>query len=82
MKDGRNLTVVGILVNDRLERAPYLQEVITRHGSDVICRMGIPTNDKETGLITLIMDGPEESTHGLIEELKKLKEVSVNMMTF
>lgn len=82
MKNSRNLTVVGILVNDRSERAPHLQEVITRHGSDVICRMGIPTTDKEVGLITLVMDGPEESARGLTEELKTLKDISVNTMTF
>lgn len=79
---GEGLTVVGIMVHDRSDFAPDIQEVITRFGSDIICRMGVPSPDKENGLITLIMDGPEESVKGLMAELKNFNGITVNTMTF
>ncbi|HEY8343832.1 MAG TPA: hypothetical protein VIL66_01415 [Bacillota bacterium] len=76
------LTVVGLLVNNRSGSAPKVQEIITRHGTDVLCRMGVPTQDKENGLITLVMDGPETSIQELISDLQVTKDVVVQTMSF
>ena len=78
----KQLTVLGMMVNDRSDAAPEIQEIITRHGRDIVCRMGIPTQDKTDGLITLIMDGPKESVDGLVRDLQEAKEVVVQTMSF
>jgi len=79
---GKKLTVVGLMVNDRSGSAPKVQEIITRHGTDILCRMGVPTQDKENGLITLVMDGPETSIQELISDLQATEDVVVQTMSF
>ncbi|HHU51018.1 MAG TPA: hypothetical protein GXZ36_04305 [Firmicutes bacterium] len=76
------LTVVGLMVNNRSGSAPKVQEIITRHGTDILCRMGVPTQDKENGLITLVMDGPETSIQELISDLQVTEDVVVQAMSF
>lgn len=79
---GNRLTVIGLMVNDRSDSAPKVQEIITRHGTDILCRMGVPTQDKENGLITLVMDGPDASIQGLINDLQATQDVTVRTMSF
>jgi putative iron-only hydrogenase system regulator len=79
---GNNLTVIGLMVNDRSDSAPKVQEIITRHGTDILCRMGVPTQDKENGLITLVMDGPDASIQGLLNDLQATRDVTVRTMSF
>src|SRR5690606_31159799 len=54
MPVGKKIKVVGIRVRERATRAPALQEVITKFGTDVSCRLGIPGLEKEDGLILLV----------------------------
>jgi len=72
------MKIVGILVEDRASRAPAVQEVITRFGTDISCRLGIPGPDKENGLIVLAM----EDDKGIRDELAGIKGVEVKSLEF
>lgn len=76
------LSVVGIMVNNRSEIAPELQEVITRRGSEIICRMGVPSPSKENGLITLIYKGDLERVDKFRQELENLPGIAVKIISF
>ncbi|HEY8463817.1 MAG TPA: hypothetical protein VIM29_07340 [Bacillota bacterium] len=76
------LTVFGLLVDQRAERAPEVQEVITRYGEDIIARMGVPDPSKEKGLIILVYKGESTSVGRFYEELVNISGVKVQMMNF
>ena len=76
------INIVGIMVDDRGEVAPELQEVITRYGSDIICRMGVPSPSKKKGLITLVFEGELAEVVSFREELSALPGVLVQTMSF
>jgi putative iron-only hydrogenase system regulator len=77
-----SLTVMGILVDHRSEVAPGVQEVITRHGTDIICRMGVPSPSKEKGLITLVFEGDVQGIGQFRRELEEIPGVTVQTMSF
>ncbi len=72
------LKIVGIRVEDRARRAPAVQEVITRFGTDISCRLGIPGPEKENGLIVLVMEDDE----GIRAELAGMEGVEVKSLEF
>ena len=76
------INILGIMVDNRGEVAPELQEVITRYGSDIICRMGVPSPSKKKGLITLVFEGDLADVVSFREELSALPGVLVQTMSF
>ncbi|HEX3048316.1 MAG TPA: hypothetical protein VHY08_26425 [Bacillota bacterium] len=76
------INILGIMVDNRADVAPELQEVITRYGSDIICRMGVPSPSKKKGLITLIFEGELAEVVSFREELSALPGVLVQTISF
>jgi len=77
----KKLKVIGIRVRERAVRAPALQEVITRFGTDVTCRLGVPGPDKEDGLILLVME-EEKAAAEIATELTAMEGVEVKTLEF
>jgi putative iron-only hydrogenase system regulator len=76
------MTVIGIVVDERARRAPRVQEVITRYGEDIICRMGVPSPSKENGLITLVFKGETGTAERFYHELEGIGGIDAQMMRF
>lgn len=76
------LTIMGIMVGHRAEIAPEMQEVITKHGSDILSRMGIPSPSKDKGLITLILEAETELVHEFHKELEAIPGITVQTISF
>jgi putative iron-only hydrogenase system regulator len=76
------INILGIMVDNRAEVAPELQEVITRYGSGIICRMGVPSPSKKKGLITLVFEGELAELVSFREELSALPGVLVQTISF
>lgn len=76
------LSIMGILVNDRSDAAPEVQEVITKFGSEILCRMGIPGPKKERGLITLVVESDLEKLMSFRRELEAVEGLTVQMLSF
>jgi ABC-type methionine transport system ATPase subunit len=81
MPVGKKIKVVGIRVRERATRAPALQEVITKFGTDVSCRLGIPGLEKEDGLILLVME-EEKAAAEISTELAAMEGVEVKTLEF
>lgn len=75
------ICVVGILVKNRSELAPDVQQTITEYGSDIIGRLGIPSSDKRNGLILLVMQG-ESAAKKLTDQLREFKDFQVKIIQF
>lgn len=78
----RRLSLVGILVDHRGEMAPQVQEVITRFGTEIIGRFGVPSPSKEKGLITLVMEAESGEVQELTNGLKKIEGIEVQWAQF
>lgn len=76
------LSIVGILVDERGERAPEVQEVITQFGSEIIGRFGVPSPAKEKGLITLAMEAERTKVEKLVGQLKTIEGVEAEATFF
>ncbi|MFZ5634928.1 MAG: TM1266 family iron-only hydrogenase system putative regulator [Bacillota bacterium] len=77
---GRDIRIVGILVDGRAAHAPAVQEVLTRYGSGILMRCGIPDPGRERGIITLTMQADENEYRSMETELQKISGVSVKSM--
>lgn len=67
--------VVGILVENRGTHGPDVQEVLTRYGSVILSRNGIPDPSRSRGIITLTMQAEKVDTEKLTAELGKIDGV-------
>ena len=76
------LSIMGILVEGRGEVAPEVQDVITRYGRDILCRMGIPGPDKENGLITLVVESELEDLMKFRRELEQISGLTIQTLSF
>jgi putative iron-only hydrogenase system regulator len=73
----RDIRIVGILVEPRAATAPEVQEVLTRYGSRILMRCGIPDPGRERGIITLTMQAGEDEYHSMERELQGIRGVTV-----
>lgn len=78
----KDIYVVGLMVDERGTKAPDVQQVITRYGSNILCRNGIPSPSRERGIITLTMEATEEEYRNLEQELQGLHGVTVESIHF
>jgi len=76
------LSIMGILVEERGEVAPEVQEIITKYGSDILCRMGIPGPNKKNGLITLVVESKLEDLMKFRRELEQIPGLTVQALSF
>lgn len=60
---------VTILVDDRQLAHPQINEILSKYGSIIVGRMGIPHLHHERSVITLILQGEEEAVDGMVCEL-------------
>lgn len=73
--------IVGLQVPNRADLAPAVQSIITRYGQDIIGRFGVPSSDKDKGLIVLLMQEAEAVGH-LTTELQDLVDLQVKTVAF
>lgn len=76
------VSIIGILVERRAQHAPDLQEIITKHGENILCRMGISSPSKENGLITLVYKGDLKQAEDFQHELEAMPGVHIQRMSF
>ncbi|MFZ5652382.1 MAG: TM1266 family iron-only hydrogenase system putative regulator [Bacillota bacterium] len=73
----RDIRVVGILVEKRAVHGPEVQEVLTRYGSRILMRCGIPDPGRERGIITLTMQADDSEYSVMEQDLAEIDGVTV-----
>lgn len=73
----RGICVVGLLVDERACHAPEVQVVLTRHGSRILSRNGIPDPGRQRGIITLTIQATDDERQCLENDLQQITGVSV-----
>lgn len=74
--------VMGVLLSDRREQAPRVQDVLTEYGDLILCRSGVHDPAKARGLITLMVEAPEKDIDALAVKLEGISGVEVSIAFF
>lgn len=71
-----NLGIVGIVVDNRADKADDVQHIITQYGESIISRMGVPSPDRYQGIITIAMEAERARVSQFISELESIDGVN------
>ncbi len=73
----RRLGVVGIVLEDRKNTAPMVNQILSDHGDIIVGRMGIPYKDRQVAVISVVVDGTTDELGSLTGKLGMLKGVHI-----
>lgn len=73
------LAIIGIVIGKR-EAAAKLNELLHEYGSYIIGRMGVPYQNKEVSVISVIIDAPQDAINALTGKLGMLPDVNAKTM--
>ena len=68
---------VGIIVKNRKQSAPKVNEVLTEYGSMIVARTGIPYERRNCSVITLVVDATTDDLGALTGKLGTIAGVAV-----
>lgn len=73
----KRIGVIGLVIEDRLQAAPAVNEVLSRYGEMIVGRMGIPYRERGLSVMALIVDGDTDQIGALTGKLGGIKGVRV-----
>ena len=73
--------VVALRIANRADLAPDVQAILTRYGQDISGRFGIPSADKKSGVIVLVMQ-EAAAVSRLTAELQEVAELEIKTVAF
>lgn len=74
---GSRLGVVAVFVENRLESAPKVNQVLADFGHIVVGRMGIPYRERNLSVMAVIVDGTTDEIGAMTGRLGAIAGVSV-----
>ncbi|OPJ59115.1 hypothetical protein [Clostridium oryzae] len=78
-------TIMALSIDPRVEHAPQVQTVLTKHGCIIKTRLGLHETSEDycenRGLILLKINGKKDEINELEQELKDVEGVNVKSMT-
>ncbi|NLX15299.1 MAG: hypothetical protein GXY44_16850 [Phycisphaerales bacterium] len=78
--------VIGVHISDRVHHVPGVQNLLTEYGCSIKTRIGLHAVNENycspNGLLLLEMAGDEKPTFEMVERLKAIDGVDVQMMVF
>lgn len=76
----QNICIVGLLVNEKSHQAPEVQQVLSKYGTLILHRSGIPYSDCDRGLINVTMRASSEELDNFKSELNRVNGVKVESL--
>ncbi len=76
----KRLGVIGIVVSDREQAAPKVNEILSRHAEAVIGRIGLPYKDRGVSVISLIVEATTDELGAMTGRLGMLSGVQVKSL--
>lgn len=71
------LGVVAVFVENRLESAPRVNQVLSEYARIIVGRMGIPYRERNLSVIAVIVDGSNDDIGAMTGKLGAIPGVSV-----
>ena len=72
----QSLGIIGIVVENRADKADNVQNIITRYGDSIISRMGVPSPDRYQGIITIAIEADRARVSQFISDLESVDGVN------
>lgn len=73
----KRLGIVGIIIENRAESAPRVNEILTEYGDMILGRMGLPRKDKRLSIIALIINADNDEFGAMTGKLGNIEGVNV-----
>lgn len=77
MEMQRRISVVGLVIENREEAANRVNDVLSKYGSLIVGRMGVPYREKNIAIISLIVDGTTDDISAMTGKLGNIRGVKV-----
>lgn len=74
-----SVSVLGLLLDERICVAPEVQNVLSRYGGLIVLRAGTPSTDRCSGTIVLALSGPCAQIDQMVCELKAIPGVRAGL---
>ncbi len=71
------IAVVGVVVEDRVNAAAKVNEILSLHADIIVGRLGVPHKERNAGVIALIINGTTDEIGSLTGKLGNVKGVKV-----
>jgi putative iron-only hydrogenase system regulator len=71
------LGIVAVFVENRLESAPRVNQVLSEYARIIVGRMGIPYRERNLSVIAVIVDGSNDEIGAMTGKLGAIEGVSV-----
>jgi len=68
---------IGIIIEDRKKSAPLVNDVLTEFGELIVARMGVPYNQKQCSVITVVVDATTDQLGAFTGKLGAIPGISV-----
>ena len=75
--DEHRLGVVAVFVENRLDTAPKVNQILSEYGRILVGRMGIPYRERNLSVIAVIVDGSNDEIGAMTGKLGAIPGVSV-----
>lgn len=79
MEKEKRIAVVGIIVNNREQTARKVNEILSTFGNIIVGRMGLPYNEKNISVISIIVDGTMDDIGALTGKLGNIPGIKAKV---
>ena len=76
----KRIGVVAILVEDRKDAVPKVNEILSDFGNIIIGRIGLPCREKDVSIISIIVEGTTDEVGALTGKLGMLHGVKTKSL--
>ncbi|MGE5328296.1 MAG: TM1266 family iron-only hydrogenase system putative regulator [Deltaproteobacteria bacterium] len=76
----KEISIVGIFVEDRRQNACKVNDILTSFGSLIVGRLGIPYEDRNMSIISIIVDAKSREINEMTSKLSDIDGVKVMSM--
>lgn len=76
-RNAARIGVVSVVIQDRIENAPKVNEILSEFASVIVGRMGVPYKERGLSVIALIVDGDTDTLGAMTGRLGAISGVKV-----
>ena len=73
----KRIGAIAIVINDRQEAAPEVNDILSKYGHLIFGRLGVPRRENNMGVISLLVEGDTDEIGAITGELGSLDKVNV-----
>ncbi|HEY9061153.1 MAG TPA: TM1266 family iron-only hydrogenase system putative regulator [Pseudobacteroides sp.] len=79
MTNQNRIAVIGIVVNNRVETAKKVNDILSNFANIIVGRMGLPYKEREISVISIIVDGTNDEIGALTGKLGNIQGIKVKV---